>query len=261
MRYRLAEDAKPQVKLLLIAAVITIALWFVPYAEWLVYPVRLFVTFIHECSHALATLLTGGSVRSLTVFSNGEGVVWSGIGEGNWFAQALFSSAGYLGTTFFGTALLLLIRRNFSPRVVLYSLAGFIGLMTMIFGFFVPLFNLFGGQVTLASIAFTSVAGLILSAALVGIARFGSLKVANFAVVFLAVQLVLNAILDLKSLFIVSTTTDAHNDAANMAQITGIPAVAWILIWIVVSVVMISVGLRVYAVSQKGNQNDLPFED
>ncbi len=40
MRYRIAEDARPQIKLLLIVTAITIALWFIPYADYLVYPIR-----------------------------------------------------------------------------------------------------------------------------------------------------------------------------------------------------------------------------
>ncbi|HEX8736488.1 MAG TPA: M50 family metallopeptidase [Pyrinomonadaceae bacterium] len=262
MRYRLAEDAKPQLKLLLLATAITIALWFIPYAEWLVYPVRLFVTFIHEGSHALMALLTGGSVHSLTVSANGEGVVWSA--SSSWISALLTSSAGYLGTTFFGVLLLFLIRRAISARVVLYGLGGFIALMTLVFGFIVPLFNIFGGQVTLASIGFTTLAGAGLAAAMLAIARFAGPQTANFAVAFLAVQLVLNALSDLKTLFFLNAPfvgSDIQTDAMNMQNATGLPAVAWILIWILLSVVMISVGLRVYAVSQKGKQTDLPFED
>ena len=54
MKYSLAADARPQLKLLLIATVITIALWFLPYIGVVTYPIRLFVTFIHEGSHVLA---------------------------------------------------------------------------------------------------------------------------------------------------------------------------------------------------------------
>lgn len=262
MRYRVAEDAKPQLKLLLLATVITIVLWFIPYAEWLVYPIRLFVTFIHEASHALVALLTGGSVHSLTVSANGEGVVWSA--SSNWISALLTSSAGYLGTTFFGVLLLFSIRRAISARYVLFALGGFIGLITLVFGFLVPLFNIFGGQVTLASIAFTTFAGAALTAAILAIARFGGVKMANFAVAFLAVQLVLNALADLKTLFFLNAPfigSNIQTDAMNMQNATGLPAIAWILIWIGISVVMISVGLRFYAVSQRGKQNDLPFED
>ena len=48
MRHRIAEDAKPQLLLLLLATAITVALYFIPLADYLVYPIRLFVTFIHE---------------------------------------------------------------------------------------------------------------------------------------------------------------------------------------------------------------------
>jgi hypothetical protein len=262
MRYRLAEDAKPQLKLLLLATVITIALWFIPYADLLVYPIRLFVTFIHEGSHALVALLTGGSVQSLAVSSDGAGLV-TAVPSGT-ISSLLTSSAGYLGTTFFGVLLLFLIRRAISGRVILYGLGGFIGLMTLVFGFLISLFNVFDEKVTVGSIAFTTIAGVILSAGLLAIARFGSLKVTNFTVAFLAVQLVLNAFSDLKTLFFLNAPligSEIQTDATNMSAATGLPAVAWILIWIFLSVVMISVGLRVYAVSQKGKQNDLPFED
>jgi nitrogen fixation-related uncharacterized protein len=47
----------------------------------------------------------------------------------------------------------------------------------------------------------------------------------------------------------------------NMAEVTGLPSVVWILIWIGISILMISIGLRVYAINQKGKQYDLPFED
>ncbi len=86
------------------------------------------------------------------------------------------------------------------------------------------------------------------------------MKWVNFSLAFLSVQCLLNAIFSLKTLFFISALTNSHSDAANMAQATGIPALAWVLIWIVLSVVMISIGLRLYAVSQKG-KHDLPFED
>src|SRR5437870_8352137 len=124
MKYKLAEDARPQVKLLLIATVITIALWFIPYADYLVYPVRLFVTFVHEGSHVLAGLLTGASVQSLTVAMDGSGEVYSA--SNGLFSALLTSSAGYLGATAFGVLLLLSIRKAFSARIVLAICAAFV---------------------------------------------------------------------------------------------------------------------------------------
>ncbi len=64
MRVGISRDARPQAMTLLAAAAISIVLWFIPFAEVLTYPFRIFVTFIHEGGHAIAALLTGNSVGS-----------------------------------------------------------------------------------------------------------------------------------------------------------------------------------------------------
>lgn len=261
MRYRIAEDARPQIKLLLIATAITIALWFIPYADYLVYPIRLFVTFVHEGSHVLAALLTGGTVESLTVASNGSGEVYS-VPSG-FFGAVITSSAGYLGSMAFGVLLLVLIRRAISARIVLAGSAIFVGLMTVVFGLLAPFWNLLPENTTFGGIAFTVVSGALLTAGLLAIARYAKPNIAQFVMSFLAVQCILNALTDLKTVFFLSSpfANPMQTDAANMAAATGIPAVGWVVIWIGISVLMISLGLRVYAVSQKKANHDLPFQD
>lgn len=262
MKYKVAEDAKPQLILLLVATVITIALWFIPFAEYLVYPIRLFVTFIHEGSHALASVLTGSSVSSLTISPDGSGAVYA-LPSG-FFAALLISSAGYLGTTAYGTLLLVLLRRAYSARIVLAASAGFVGIMTVLFGLLAPALNVFSAPVGFRSVAFTVASGALLTVGLLAIAKYASQKIAHFALSFLAVQCLLNAFLDLKTLLFANAPfagSDIHTDAANMAQITGLPGFAWVLIWIGISVLMISIGLRFYAYNQKSKQQDLPFVD
>jgi hypothetical protein len=260
-KYKVAEDAKPQIYLLLIATIITIALWFIPYADYLVYPIRLFVTFVHEGSHVLAALLTGGSVESLTVSPDTSGLVM--FRYTNAISQLVTSSAGYLGSTAFGVLLLVLIRRAYSARIVLAASAIFVGAMTLLFGLFAPIWNIFSANVSFGSVIFTVVSGAILTIGLLAIARYASARVAQFAMSFLAVQCVLNALSDLKTVFYASSpfANPMQTDALNMANATGIPSIAWVVIWIGISVLMISVGLRFYVASQKGKQYDLPFED
>lgn len=262
MKYRLADDAKPQVKLLLLATLITVVLWFLPYADYLVYPVRLFVTFIHEGSHVLASLLTGGSVQSLTVASDGSGMVQSLTSSP--LSVLITSSAGYLGAIAYGTLLLFLIRRAYSARIVLAASAGFVGLMTVLFGLFAPLWNVFSANISFTSLLFTIISGAFLTVALLAISKYASDWWANFTLAFLAVQCLLNAVYDLGTLFLINSplaTSHIHSDAANMAQVTGLPSIVWVMIWIGVSIILISVGLRVYAVANQSKQHDLPFED
>jgi hypothetical protein len=262
MRYKLAEDARPQVKLLLIATVVTIAFWFIPYTEYLVYPIRLFVTFIHESSHAIVAVLTGGAVQSLTIAADGSGLTYS---AGTSLIGALFtSSAGYLGTTFFGVLLLFLMRRNVSSHKVLFSLGAFVGLMTLVFTVVCPALNLFSLNVPFSSLAFTLVVGLALAVGLCALALYGSTRVANWAIAFLAIQCLLNAISDLKTVLFINAPlggSDIQNDASNMAAATGIPGFLWVVIWIAIAAFMLVVGLRFYAIRKASPASDTVFND
>ncbi len=262
MRHRIAEDAKPQLLLLLLATAITLVLWFIPFAEYLVYPVRLFATFIHETSHALIAILTGGSVQSLTISMDGSGAVYSA--PSGMIGALLTSSAGYLGTTAFGVLMLYLIRRSFSPNKILTGLGIFVAVVTVVFTIVSPVFNFLSLNAAFSSIVFTVVAGSLLAAVLGGLGIYSSARTANFAVAFLAVQCLLNAALDLINVFFVSSPlvgSDVHTDAANMAMATGIPGIMWVVIWMGISLLMISLGLRLYAVKQnKAAADDSVFE-
>lgn len=261
MPYTVAKEAEPQFKLLLIATIVSIGLWiaswYLPFVSYLTYPLRIFATFIHEGGHALATVLTGNSVQSLSVSPDGSGVVYS-LGSG-WISSLLISSAGYLGTTAFGVGLLAWMRFGRSSRVALSMSAAFVAVMTIVFGLIAPLFNLFS-TATAGSFIFTIFAGSLLIAGLLLIAKFASLKWTNFAVAFLAIQSLLNAVFDLVNVFLISTMTSSHSDAANMASATGIPGFVWVFIWMGISIMMISVGLRIYAVSKNEAASDSLFE-
>jgi len=259
MRYRLSQDARPQALTLLIAATISVLLWFIPYAEFLTYPFRIFVTFIHEGGHALAALLTGNSVGRLAVEMNGEGVTTST--RGGLISQIFVSSAGYLGSMAFGALLLILIRKAVAARLVLLASGIYVLVMTLIFGLVTPILSFSGGW---SGIPFTFFAGTLIAAGLVLIARFASARVAAFFVSFLAVQCVLNALFDLKDLFFLSSPFElpVHTDALNMAQATGIPAILWAGIWIALALGILWFVLRLYVAGRdKGYQPDLPFEE
>jgi hypothetical protein len=132
--------------------------------------------------------------------------------------------------------------------------------MTIVFGLIAPFFNLFTTS-TVGGFFFTIFSGTALAIGLTAIAKFASAKWANFAVAFLAVQCLLSAVVDLINVFFISSMTTMHSDAANMAAATGIPGIVWVLVWMVVSIVMISIGLRVYAVNKNKAASDSVFED
>lgn len=255
MRFKIAHDARPQVRTLLGAAALTIALWFIPFAEILTYPFRIFVTFIHEGGHAIAALLTGNQVLSLSVAMNASGETYTT--QGSIFSQFFVASAGYLGAMTFGALLLVLIRRAVAARIVLIGSAILILALTSIYGLFNPL--MYGGSLSL----FTLLAGTLIPFGLIATAKYANRRVATFLVSLLAVQCVLNALFDLKTVLFLSSPfgPNVQTDAVNMANATGLPAIFWAFLWISVAFLILSVAMRAYAVSRRPSQPDLPFED
>ena len=256
MKFRLAEDARPQATLLLTAAVISVVLWFIPFAEILTYPFRLFVTFIHEGGHAIAALLTGNSVESLSIATNASGETYTS--QGGTISQIFVASAGYLGSMAYGALLLVLIRRSFAARAVLIGSAVVVLALTLIYGLFKPIMS----GIALSGIPFTLLAGTLLSIGLILVARLARSKVATFFVSFLAVQCILNALLDLKTVFFLSSpfAPSVPTDALNMANATGIPAMFWAVSWVAIAVGILVLAMRIYVTSRnRALQPDLTF--
>ena len=213
---------KNALKSLLIAFAITVALYFVPYAGIVTYPIRLLVTFIHEGCHALAALLTGGVVRQIAIQGDGSGVTATVGGIGVFIA-----SAGYLGATLYGTALLALLRRGIAPKILLLTTAIIVGLLTV---FFVHPFPDW----------FSTLWGIII-ALLLGILAFTLPPQASvWAAAFVGVQCVMNAFFDLKTLLNISVYAGGTpSDAYNMQQLTWIPAPLWALLWLGLAVYLL----------------------
>lgn len=243
---------------LLIATALSVLLWFIPYLEFLTYPFRIFVTFIHEGGHAIAALLTGNSVASLSVAMNASGETYTTYG--GIISQTFIASAGYLGSMAFGALLLILIRRAVAARYVLLGCAIFIFTLTMIYGLIKPIFSISSWS----GIPFTLLAGTSIAVGLFLIARFASARVAAFFTSFLAVQCVLNALFDLKTVFFLSTPFGPRvpTDAMNMARATGVPEILWTVIWIGLALGILWFAMRLYVAGRdRSYQPDLPFED
>src|SRR3989441_9205775 len=262
MKVSISRDTRPQATALLIAAAISIALWFIPFAEILSFPFRIFVTFIHEGGHALAALVTGNSVQSLSVSMNASGETYTT--QGGTFSQMFVSSAGYLGAIAFGAVLLVFIRRAVAARVILFACAFLILFLTFVFGFLKPIFT--GPASSWTNMPFTFIAAVLISLGLYAVGRWTSARVAMFIVSMIAVQCILNALLDLKTVFFLSSplAPSVPNDAVNMAHATGVPAIFWAIIWIAVAFAILLLALRLYVARRDrefDRQQDLPFEN
>lgn len=88
---------------------------------------KVFVVYLHELSHGLATLATGGEVVELSVAWNESG--FAKVRGGNFFAIA---SAGYLGSILWGSLMLYFSLSGFAYRTFSFL----IGLMIVVSTFY-----------------------------------------------------------------------------------------------------------------------------
>jgi hypothetical protein len=206
--------------LLLVCVAAAVLLWWSP----LLLPFRLFVTMVHELSHALAAIITGGAVLGIAIQLDGSGVTL--VRGGSLF---LVASAGYVGSSLFGAGLLLLARLRARRRLLLQALA--IGLLLATLFFFRNLVGI-GAALLLAS-AFWALA-----------ARGPDWAVALF-VYWLAVLNGLYAVFDLLVLMELSgPAAAAASDAATLQRATAIPALVWAVLWTAAAVGVQFLALR-----------------
>jgi hypothetical protein len=210
---------------LLAAAFLTAALNFVPLVRMIAYPFRLFVTFIHEGGHALASLLTFGGVESITIYANASGETYTRGGM-----PLFIASAGYLTSTAYGAGLLVLGRQGRNAKAALTITAALILALTAMF----------------ASDPFSWAMGIIIAIGLIFVATATSPSFAHFFLSFLAVQCCLNAIFDLDTLFWISATSNTSSDAMTMERLTLVPAIFWAGAWMVISIITLFWALRSY---------------
>lgn len=216
--------------LLLVSAVVSLVLRYIPGAQYVTYPLNLFVTYIHEGGHALMTYLTGGGVDYIQIYPNGSGVTLSRGG-----IPFLFFPAGYIGATLFGGLCLLLTRRTRGGRFALWLMTGAILLVTMLC---VPALAQ-GGAYGLAF-------GLLLASVLGILAVRLPERAAAFTAAFLAVQCCLNAVGDIRNLLFLTANTHLDNDAVFMARTYFGSPWLWALLWAGCALCVLFVTLRAY---------------
>jgi hypothetical protein len=222
-----ARKSKDGLPFLLIAAGLTVGLWFVPYAEVIAYPFRIFITFIHESAHALAALMTGGQVEHIEVAPNGNGLTYT---RGGW--ELLIASAGYVGTVLYGGLLLVVGKQARHAKPVLAGTTALIAVVTLL--------------LVRPILGFGFLAGVVITVGFAAVLYFLTVRLVHFFVSLLAVESCLNSLFDLKTLFLLSAKTKVPTDAMNLERVTLIPAVVWALLWVAVSFTILFFALRSY---------------
>src|SRR4029077_4490029 len=99
--------------------------------QFLLYPFKLFTTWVHECGHALMTVLVGGRVPSIAIEPDTSGTTRTFVPVGR-AARGLVASSGYLGAALVGCLLMVATRVERWAHAILLGLGAFM-LLTLVF--------------------------------------------------------------------------------------------------------------------------------
>lgn len=216
-------------------------------------PLQVLQTFLHEASHALACIFTGGWVSGLTIVEDGKGHGGLTFCHGGF--PFIYSQAGYIGETLWGCLLIALARFQRISRIILMVLGVGLGILTLL---------VMPGTMFVEHRWLEGLGSMIWGLALSGFLFFTGFrlsdKFAHVLLLFIAVQSCLSSLTGAWTILLQSTGAfpGTWSDATNMQSLTGIPALFWGLSWSLFSVGMMSFVLwTTFKIEHKGAKSPL----
>lgn len=197
------------------------AVWYLWYTP-AIYPLKIFVVLLHEVSHAVALIASGGVVHHIALDPREGGLT---VGAGG--SRFLTLSAGYLGSLGFGALLVKGAQwKRIRPGTLLSVVGGAVLVLTILY-----IRNVFG-----------LVFGLAFGSALLFAGRRLPPAWSRRLTMALGLTSVLYAILDIKS--DVLDRPHLPSDAHMLAELTGVPTVVWGVLWITIALVVTALLIR-----------------
>jgi len=198
-------------EIIILAAIVLFSflLWNTP----LLFPIKLFVVFLHEASHAVAAIITGGTVAKMDVgFDLGGKCELSG---GNEF---IITSCGYLGSFLWGSLLFCSAYNKKYGKVIITL----ISIVIVLIG------------VNLVQDTRIQILSVLFACALLFSMKYAPEMVNKYLMVVIGLISCLYVIYDIKEDLLYQTM--GRSDAAIIAELSGFPAIFWGLLWFLISV-------------------------
>ncbi|MEM9579339.1 MAG: M50 family metallopeptidase [Pseudomonadota bacterium] len=201
------------------------ALWPTP----VILPLKILTVFLHELSHGLAAILTGGSIVSLSISPEIGGLAVTRGGN-----RFVILNAGYLGSLVFGALILLTALRTNADKLLI---AAFGILMIAIAALYMR---------EMFALAFCLGTGALMLAS----ARYLPRDVNDLALRLIGLTSVIYVPFDIFS----DTIARSHlrSDARLLSEDIGGPTVVWGALWLILSLIVIGLCLR-YALGRSSN--------
>ena len=184
-------------------------------------PLKILVVFLHELSHAMTAVFTGGDIISISVSPAQGGEAWTRGGS-----RFLTLSAGYLGSLLIGLALLWVALRTNLDRYVMAGLGIILLVITALY------------MRDLFAISFGAIGGIALLVA----ARFLPIDVNDLILRVIGLTSMIYVPYDIFSDTIARSSL--QSDARMLAEEFGGPTIMWGGMWLFMSLVLIGFALR-----------------
>lgn len=182
--------------------------------SYLIYPIKLFVVLLHEISHGIAAIATGGNMVDIVINMNQGGLCRTSGG-----IKFIVLSAGYLGSIFWGGIILVVSSKYSFDR----QISGIIGSLLLIIGI-IYVENFFGKMFTI---------GFGFCMILIGWKAAGFIN--DFILKTIGLTSIVYSIIDIKSDTI---SRNIHvSDAARMGELYFGNSSFWGVIWISIATV------------------------
>ena len=234
------HNAKVNMVAFWLIVVFSVLLTNVPGVSFFLTPINQFVTMVHEMGHAIATILTGGHVNSMTIVSDGQGHGGLTNSIGGW--RFFIVQAGYVGTTLFGCLLIYLGQYPRLSKFILSALGVVMIGSSLLFvtpGLLDPMRFL--------QALFSLLWGVGMGGACVYLGRKLKPAWANLAVLFLAIQTVLSS-LSLIWILVphaLGLAGGGFSDATTMSEMIPFTLpIFWAFFWIALSISMLFITLK-----------------
>lgn len=205
------------------------ALW----NTYILKPIKIFAVFLHELGHTLMAFIFGYGIIGFNVNINESGHTL--VQSKGWFSSFMIANGGYLGTVLFALLILSLKKTPFK-KYILGSIAIIFLVVTIKFSAF--------SFALLYSIIFAVVILILymiqkesINDWVIDILGISSVAYAIYDTFVDVILLQINLKLQLIKGWRVSQPL---TDAAQLAKLTGIPAIIWGIIWLIISLLAVN---------------------
>lgn len=174
-------------------------------------PLTWLTTFFHEISHGLAAILTGGSIKKIILHLTGSGLCYTQGGN-----RFLVMVSGYIGAVMAGIVLYMMadLLNHKKTNIVALCMAGIVAFSALLWG-----------RDILTLIIMTLLFCLFLS-----IVKLQETELMKWLLKFMGIYVLLDAVKAPLHLI----DGKHYGDGANLADLTGIPEILWVILWLVI---------------------------